>query len=102
MTAPATPMGHGPCPYGCGSPVVFRRTSGGYLRFACSHCLGSGYAEHGGPRFTAWNKAMTPYDQPASAPAAPPKAKGAADPAPAQAPARGAFNLGQLLEPDPW
>jgi hypothetical protein len=53
MPAPtAERLGRGPCPH-CAETITFRRSSGGKLTWRCDACESSGYAEQGGPAFTA-------------------------------------------------
>lgn len=76
----AVPLGHGPCPVrACNGTAFFKRSAGGQVRYSCTYCDSSGYADEGGIAASDWAKGATPRPAPAAEPAPP------AAPAPAPA-----------------
>ncbi len=91
---PAAKAGRGPCP-NCSTPLTFKLSAGGLMKFDCDECESSGYAHPDGATYAKWQASMTaraPQHTPAPLPTPEPT------PAPTAAPRRASsvFDLGAL------
>jgi hypothetical protein len=54
MALPAKREGEGPCPFGGGHAVIFKRSKGGKLGFVCPHCETGAWTDEGGATDAKW------------------------------------------------